>query len=452
MWGGAPDRNMVSDETGLPVTWDIESGKNVKWTTALGTTTYGVPVVAGGKIFVGTNNGGELRPEIKGDKGVLVCLDEKTGAFLWQATHDKLPTGSVNDWPEQGIVSAPWVEGDRLYYVSNQCQLVCADVNGFTDGENDGPLRDEKHHQKQDADFVWILDMFKDLKVRPHNLATCSPVGWGDLLFVTTSNGVDKTHEKVEFPNAPDLLAANKNTGEVVWQRNDAGANVLHGQWSSPALGMIQGKPQVIFAGGDGWCYAYEPKTGEPIWKFNLNPADAKWVPHGRGTKSGIIGTPVVYDNKVFVGVGQDPEHGDGPGHLYAIDATGRGDITKTGRVWHVGDDKFGRTLSTVAIADGLVYAAELSGYLQCLDLKTGQQYWRHDAFAAVWGSPFVADGNVYLGTTDGEIIVLKHGKELVEVAVNDVGSTVYSTPVVSSGVMYISNRRALLAISKTAP
>ena len=51
----------------------------------------------------------------------------------------------------------------------------------------------------------------------------------------------------------------------------------------------------------------------------------------------------VVFDDKVFLGVGQDPEHGDGPGHLYAIDATGRGDVTSTARVWHVGGEDFGR-------------------------------------------------------------------------------------------------------------
>ena len=177
MWGGSPDRNMVSGETGIPVSWDLKAGKNVKWVSRLGSVTYGNPTIAGGKIFVATNNGSVLRPGIEGDKGVVVCLDEKTGKFLWQATHDKLPTGSINDWPEQGIASAPWVDGDRLYYVSNECQLVCADVDGFMDGENDGPFKKEKHSEKQDADIVWILDMFKDLKVRPHNLSNCSPVG-----------------------------------------------------------------------------------------------------------------------------------------------------------------------------------------------------------------------------------------------------------------------------------
>jgi len=139
MWGGSPGRNMVSSERNIPAEWDVGQKKNIKWIAKLGSYTYGTPVVANGKVYVGTNNNGELRPNIKGDKGVLVCLEEQTGKFLWQATHDKMPSGSVNDWPEQGICSGPLVEGDRLYYVSNRCELICADAQGFLDGENDGP-------------------------------------------------------------------------------------------------------------------------------------------------------------------------------------------------------------------------------------------------------------------------------------------------------------------------
>src|SRR5690606_23891396 len=124
MWGGSPDRNMVSAETGIPAEFNVKTGQNIKWAAPLGSQTYGNPVIAGGRVFVGTNNNGELRKGITGDKGVVVCYAEKDGAFLWQATHDKLPTGRVNDWPEQGICSTVCVEGDRVYYVSNRAELV----------------------------------------------------------------------------------------------------------------------------------------------------------------------------------------------------------------------------------------------------------------------------------------------------------------------------------------
>jgi outer membrane protein assembly factor BamB len=447
MWGGSPDRNMVSGETGIPAEWNLKAKKNIKWTAPLGSQTYGNPVIVDGKIFVGTNNNGHLRPGISGDKGVIVCLDEKTGKFLWQATHDKLPTGRVNDWPEQGICSAPWVDGERLYYVSNRCELVCADVNGFMDGENDGPFKKEEYSEKQDADIVWVLDMFDQLEAFPHNLATSSPVGFGDIIFVATSNGVDEGHLNIPIPEAPDFIAVDKNTGKVLWESNDVGDTILHGQWSSPAYGVIGGQPQVIFGGGNGWCYSYEPKTGKLLWKFDLNPKDSKWVLGGRGTRNNIIATPVIQEDKVFLAVGQDPEHGEGIGHLYAIDGTKRGDITDTGKVWHVGGEDFKRTMSTVAIADGLLYAADLSGYLYCFDLKTGKRHWRYDTFSAIWGSPYVVDGKVMIGTEDGEVIVLKHGNTMKKLAVNDMQNSVYTTPVAANGVLYVTNRRMLAAI-----
>ncbi|MCA9249649.1 MAG: PQQ-binding-like beta-propeller repeat protein [Phycisphaerales bacterium] len=447
MWGGSADRNMVSGETGIAAEWDLKAKKNIKWAVELGSQTYGNPVVINGKVLAGTNNNGHLRPGIEGDKGVIVCVDEKTGKFLWQMTHDKLPTGRVNDWPEQGICSTPYAEGDRIWYVSNRCELVCADLEGFLDGENDGPFKDEKYHDEHDGDIVWKYDMIEELGVFPHNLATSSPVGYGDLIFINTSNGVDEGHLDMPVASAPAFIAVNKKTGELVWENNQPGDKVLHGSWSSPAVGMVAGKPQVVFAGGDGYAYSFEPESGKLIWKFNLNPKDSKWELGGRGTKNNIIATPVIHEDRVYLCVGQDPEHGEGPGHLYSIDATKTGDITKSGLVWHVGGDRFNRSMSTVAIADGLLYISDLSGFLYCLDLKTGKEHWKYDTYAAIWGSPYVVDGKVYLGDEDGEVVVLKHGPKLEEIATNDMLNSVYTSPVAANGTLFVTNRRMMVAI-----
>ncbi|MDX2200844.1 MAG: PQQ-binding-like beta-propeller repeat protein [Phycisphaerae bacterium] len=450
MWGGAPDRNMVSDEKPPAIEWDAKSGKNIKWRFGLGSQTYGNPVIADGRIYVGTNNNGNLRPKIKGDKGLIVCVDEKTGKFLWQATHDKLPTGQVNDWPEQGICSSPCVVGDKLFYVSNRCELVCADVNGMANG-NDGPFTEEKYAEKEDADFVWVLDMIEELGVFPHNLATSSPVVVNDVVYVLTSNGVDEGHLNLPSPVAPAFIAVNAKTGEVVWTRADPGKNTLHGQWSSPSYGVVKGTPQVVFAGGDGWCYGFKPEDGSPLWKFNLNPPDTKYILGGKGTKNYIISTPVIHDDAVFVCVGQDPEHGEGIGHLYRIDATKSGDVTESGKVWHVGGEDFHRSLATAAIKDGLLYDADLSGFVYCMDVKTGKLHWKHDTFAAIWGSATVIGDKVYIGTEDGEVLVFEHSKEKKLIATNDMGGTVYTTPVAANGVLYVTNLNTLFAIQEGA-
>ncbi|MEM7234745.1 MAG: PQQ-binding-like beta-propeller repeat protein [Planctomycetota bacterium] len=449
MWGGNPGRNMVNPfATGILGDWDVTNGKNIKGKADLGSQSYGNPVIAEGRVLVGTNNDRHRDPTIKGDKGVIMCFSEKDLSFQWQLVHDKLTSGRVNDWPEQGICSSPVVEDGKFYYVSNQCQIVCADLGGLADG-NAGPYKDEKYTSKKDGDIIWVYDMIEEMGVFPHNLATCSPLVVGDVVLVVTSNGVERDHITIPSPRSPSFLAVDKKTGKYLWDSADPGENILHGQWSTPAYGVSGGKPQVVFPGGDGWIYSYEPKTGKLIWKFDCNPKDSKWELGGLGTRNNVISTPVFYGDSVYIAVGQDPEHGEGIGNLFRIQADGTGDVTKTKKVWAYGGEDYRRTISTVAIHEGLVYAADLSGFLYCLDQETGKPYWKHDLLAAVWGSPTVIDGKVYIGDEDGDVLVCKTGKKFEKIAEMNMDNSVYSTPVAAKGVLYINNRTTLYAISK---
>jgi outer membrane protein assembly factor BamB len=451
LFGNTRTRNMVSPAKGLPEKWNVETGENVLWVAELGSQSYGGPVLYKNRIFTGTNNENPRNSKLTGDRGVLMAFDADSGKFLWQAAHPKLSAGRVNDWPLQGICDGPYVEGDRLYYVSNRAELIAADVEGFRDGENDGPFKDEKETGETDEDVVWKLDMIGELDVFPHNQAAGNPLVVGDLVFTTTGQGVDEAHINVPVPLAPSFIAVNKDTGKLVWEDNSPGAKILHGTWSNPAYGVIKGRPQVIFPGDDGWIYSFEPQTGKLLWKFDANPKDAKWVIGGAGTRNNLIATPVVYHDRVYIGVGQDPEHGEGPGHFYAIDATQEGDVTATALVWTRGGEDFHRTISTAAIADGIVYISDLSGFLYALDADTGQLYWKHDVFAAIWGSPFVADGRVYLGDEDGDVAVLAAGKEKKLLGEINMGSAVLSTPVAKDGVLYVMGRGRLFALKNGA-
>ena len=442
MWGGTPDRNMVSDATGLPTQWDVKTGQNVKWVAELGSQSYGNPVVSGGMVFVGTNNEAPRDATQDGDRGVLMAFRESDGEFLWQHTHRKLESGRANDWPFQGIASSPLVVGEHLYYTTNRGVVMCLDIQGFRDGENDGPFTDEELTGQFDADVVWAFDMMEEVGAYPHNLANSSPVMWGDLIFVSTSNGQDESHVHVPSPRAPSILALNKNTGQLAWEDNSVEDRILHGQWSTPAVGTVGGVVQVVSAQGDGWARGYDALTGEKLWEFDTNPKDSVWP----RTRNEIIATPVIYDDKVFLGNGQDPEHGEGVGHFYAIDPTQRGDITESGAIWHFDDIR--RTISTAAIADGLVYISDFSGFLHCLDAETGERVWMYDTFAAIWGSPFVADGKVYLGDEDGDIVVLEHGREMNVLAEMNMGSAVYATVVPAHGALFVNNRTQLFALA----
>jgi outer membrane protein assembly factor BamB len=426
-WGGTPERNMVSSMQGIPASWDIRTGKNVKWVAKLGSETYGNPVVAGGQVYVGTNNALALNPQEGGDRGVLMCLRESDGHFLWQHTSARLADPN-KDWPETGVCSAPLVEGGRLYYVTNRCELVCLDAHG------DG---------KGNAKVVWKFDMIGQLSVSPHNKAASSPASYGGLVFAATSNGRDASHEHVPAPKAPSMIAVDKDTGKLVWQANSVGDRILDGQWSSPAVGSIGGVVQVVIGEGDGWVRGYEALTGKKLWEFDTNPKDSLWPK----TRNEIISTPVIWQNRVFIANGQDTESGQGPGHLYAIDATKRGDITVTGRLWQY--DKIKRSISTGAITNGLLFYADFTGYLHCLDANTGQPYWTHDTLSAVWGSPIAIDGKVYLGDEDGDVLIMEAGKQEKLIATVGMGSSVYSTPVPANGTLFLTNRNQLFAIGQ---
>ena len=480
MWGGTLDRNMVSSLKGIDTSFEAattpEEGKNLLWTADLGSQTYGNPVVADGKVFVGTNNGHEYRPQHKGDRGVVLCFNEADGKLLWQLTREKLPQGRVNDWPEQGICSTACVEGKHVYVVTNRAELMCLDTEGFHDGKNDGEFQEEVDKDKEDADILWKLDLIEDLGVFPHNLATSSPLILGDNVYIVTSNGVDEAHLEIPAPRSPSFICVNKTTGKLVWEDNTPFDKILHGQWSSPAIGEVNGKQQIYFPGGNGWLYAFDPAGdgeggGKILWQFDLNPKDSKWELGGRGTRNNIIATPVFSENSVIVAVGQDPEHGEGVGHLYRVDATKEGDVSPTvedgsggfkenpnsGQIWHWGGEDtdgkitgrkgellFRRTIATVAIHDGLVIAPDLSGFVHCLDFKTGKRYWEHDMFAACWGSPMIADGKIFIGDEDGEMVILNFGKEEKVLETKSFNSSIYSTPSFAHGKMFVSDRSRL--------
>ncbi|MFQ5733678.1 MAG: PQQ-binding-like beta-propeller repeat protein [Planctomycetaceae bacterium] len=469
MWMGWSHKNNTPKGKNIPADWDVKTGKNIKWSAKLGSQTYGNAVVANGHVYVGTNNGaGYLkRYPPKKDLGCLLCFDEKTGKFLWQHSTTKIPAGRVNDWPEQGICDAPFVDGDRLWYVTSRGEVVCLDTQGFHDGENDGPFKTEPVKPRnakdkeglKEADVVWKFDMMKTLGIFQHNMCSCSVMVVGDTVFVNTSNGVDAGHINIPSPNAPSFFALDKNTGKPIWKDNSPGLNILHGQWSSPTHAVIKGQPLVLFAGGDGWLRCFDPKgagkgqKSNLLWKFDANPKATKWILGGRGTRNNLIATPVIYDGLVYIAVGQDPEHGSGQGHLWCIDPTKKLDgsdvsptlaVDKMGKplphrrlqaidtklgekaiknpnsavVWHYdkrdrnGDgtideeEYIHRSCGTVAIKNDILFIADFAGFVHCLHAKTGKVHWTHDMFSGSWGSPLIVDGKVYIGNRQGDVSI----------------------------------------------
>jgi outer membrane protein assembly factor BamB len=253
----------------------------------------------------------------------------------------------------------------------------------------------------------------------------------------------------------------------------------MEGQWGNPAAANVKGTNQVIFPGGDGWLYAFKAETGELLWKFDCNPKKSVFKPGGKGDRSYLVATPVVDEERLYVGTGENPEDGPGIGHLWCVDiakvpANAEKDLSPvgdnfdpsapqnkdSGLVWHYGgpvvpkpadgrEVVFGRTISTAAVHDGLVYAAELEGYLHCLDAKTGQKYWDYDLKDSIWNSPYYVDGRVFLGTDGGDLFVFPAGKAKGEPAKINMEQALKTPPVAAGGVLYLTNGVTLFAVAR---
>ena len=483
-WGGTASKNMAAPGAkGIRIDFDPgrsqgrsdvidpATTKHVRWIAKLGSQAYGNVTVAGGRIFIGTNNASPRDPKYRGDRSVVYCLDEKTGELIWQFNVRKSGAGKVGDWEFLGICSSPSVDGDRVYLVTNLCEVICLDVKGNADG-NDGPFKDEPTYlagkdkppialSKTDADVIWRFDMAGELGVFPHNITSSSVLVAGDRVYATTSNGVDWSHRDITAPRAPTLISLDKRTGKLVGEEaSRISTRLMHCNWSSPAMGRINTRDLVLFGAGDGFCYGFDsnPEVDDEgfgilkeIWRFDCNPPTHRFKdgqPIMYPTRAGpseVIATPVFYDNRVYVAVGQDPEHGEGVGALNCIDAAGKGDISQSGLVWRYTD--IGRSISTASIADGLLFIADYAGVIHCLDATTGQVHWKHDTLGHFWASTLVADGKVIIGNEDGILTIMAADKQKKILAEIEFDGPIYSSAVFARGVLYVATMTHLYAI-----
>ncbi len=489
-WGGTNSKNMASDEKGLPDSFDpgerdaqtgtirMETTKNVKWARKVCRSTYSSPVIAGGKVFlcgVESSKGGSIS-----------CLDEQTGKLLWRW---ETPKSRYNF----GICATPIVEGNQLYVVNQNSEAMCLDVNGEPDGSDGLKAR-----------VLWTFDMEDKFQSSPADTYCGSCVIDGDLLYAATSNGInplgaegrmfvlDKQYKggrkilddanvyAVTSPKAPNVVVLDKKTGRLA-ATDEAPIvdNLMKGQWSSFALGQIGDRKLVVYGGGDGVCYAFEPLPSVPakpvklktVWSCDCIPneyknfggmpmivhyyhGDSRWggtMNANDGNYMGmseIIGTPVFYKNRIYVAIGRDTAMGRGRGALQCIDATKTGDISAKGRLWtYQGLDW---TTATVSIADGLVYLIDNAGRLHCVDAETGKLYWMHaEKCGTVLGSTLVADGKVFVPTQKG-LFIFAAGKEDKLLGKVTVGAPIYSTPVIANGTLYVASFNGwLYAVTK---
>lgn len=466
MRGKDSTRNAVSKSHYGPIDWEIADDgtpvKNVRWSAALGTYSHGDPVVSQGLIWVGTNNSRPRDPAHREDGGVLMCFDKETGQFLYQYLSPRLSEGRDFDWPSSSQAGSPLIENDYLWFCNTRCEVVCLDI---------GPLI----RRKGDPAVVWKVDLRGQFGVVPQavmigcNSVQCSVAEFRDWIYVNTTNAVAAGRHRVPEPNAPSLLCLEKKTGQVKWQDNSPGANLLDVQYGSPLVAEVGGQAQVIMGQGDGWMRGFDALTGEVLWKFDINhKGPERGMLRGDDRRSDLVAAPVFHQGRIYFAIGRHIEVDPGSGRLCCVDPTRRGDISSqivgengqvalnpnSGLIWEYlnageGDGRLmHRSLSSVVVHKGLVFAPDVTGLLHCVDAATGEGVWIHDLKDNLFGSPIIMVDTLYLGTEDGVSIFNVDRKKQI-LAERATPTPVESTPACANGALYVMTRDRLYAIKK---
>lgn len=363
--------------------------------------------------------------------GAVVALDHR-GRGLWATRHARLPE-RVHDMG-QGIRSRPTLDGNRAYYVSNRGELMCVDL-------------DARAH----ASVLWKLDMVAQLGVYKREAGdvgnpVCSPLVAGDLVFCVTGHGAPSRADAATATDAraPSFIAVDKFTGKLVWSSSAPGTNIIYGQWSSPVAARVRGKNQIIFPGGDGFLYAFEPRSGALLWRFDCNePGLKEWrmgetVPDLAMRKNFFVGSPVMSGSTLLVGLNKDFEI-TASAPLLALDLAAPG----APRIkWKFSSANFASTYTSAAVYDGIVFVVSDTCVLFALDLETGREIWQsrlaHDA-RNLYASPVVFDRRVF-AVDDSGVSVFAASRQKRCFGRYELGTLEPSKPVFERGHLYLAS------------
>ena len=222
----------------------------------------------------------------------------------------------------------------------------------------------------------------------------------GGIVYCVTANGRDWGFRKVQAPDAPSFVAVDKLTGKVIWISNAPGKNISDGQWSTPAAATVDGKQEILFPGGDGALYAFEPRSGKQLWKLDCrNPLDG----NDRTNDDFIVAPPLVVGQIAYVSMSFDWERSRPGRRLLAIDLH-----THSIR-WAVSPEGFTGTLGPMAFSKGTLYAAGNQGMVVAIDADIGKERWKRqlEPETGIYGGICFHNEKLYLANEDGDLMIL---------------------------------------------
>jgi outer membrane protein assembly factor BamB len=413
-----PQASGVDDSSAIPTEWNVESGRSIRWKTAIPGLAHSSPIVWRDRVYVATAVSGdsaELKVGLYGDIGSandqephqwrLLSLEAKTGRVLW----DKLGfegTPKVKRHPKASHCnSTPATDGKRLVAIFGSEGLFCFDLSG---------------------ELLWK----QDLGPMDSGFFSVPSAQWGFASSPVLHE--DKVVVLCDVQTNSFLAVFDATDGREIWRtpRQDVPT------WGTPTVVNVAGADQILV---NGWHHtgAYDFATGTEVWRHDGGgdiPVPTPVVAHGFGYFTSAHGRfrPI-----------------------QAIRLEAKGDITApelgtTNEFIAWSHARKGNYMQTPLVVGDLLFNCWDNGVLLCLDARTGNVHYEErvraggDGFSA---SP-VSDGrHLFIASERGDIHVVPVDKQFSVVATNRMAETVMASPALSGGKLFVRTRSQLVAI-----
>lgn len=400
-----------------PVSWSMDSLRNIKWKTAIPGLGHSCPVIWDNLLFVTTASSEKNEEPLKvglygdidmaADSGIMAfkvyCLDKNSGAIIWERiAHKGFPKSKRHTKSSQANCT-PVTDGKYLVVHFGSEGLFCYDLKGKLLWEKDMGILNPGPYTDPGVEWGYAS----------------SPVIYKDKIII-----------QCDIPKNPFITALDIATGNEKW-RTSRGDEVS--TWCTPAICSENGKTRVI-ANGFKYMCGYEIETGKEIWRLS-NGGDAP------------APTPVIANHLIYL----NSAHGKfSP--IFVVKPDAVGDITldpdsTTNKyiVWSV--NRGGAYMQTPLIYGDYLYNLQINGQLTCFDAKTGEVEYKENLKEPFSASGIAAEGKIYFSSEKGNIFVIKAGKEFKLLAVNSMKDICMATPALSENTIFFRTQHYLIAV-----
>jgi len=358
--------------------------ENVRWKAPVPGRGHSTPCVVGQLVFVTT-------ADEQAQQQLLVCYDRESGDQLWQKiVHDG---GLMRGHPKNSNASAsPACDGQNVYAAfinSNALWVTAYDLKG------------ELVWQKEAGPFE-----------SQHGYGP-SPVLYKSTIILAGDNA-----------GASFIAALDRASGDVVWRKAREKTGDF-ANYATPIVGQVAGRPQLLIAGNHRVC-SFDPDTGERLW----------WC----DGPSRVAACTMAFDDERVYATGGWPEK-----EILALPGDKTGQLDGSQVVWR--SKKGVAYVPSPLLADGLLYLVSDQGVAICYDAATGEQLWQKRLNGEFSASPVLAGDKIYVTNESGATFVLRAGREFEQIAVNDLGSGGFASPVICGGSIFLRTGDSLLRI-----